>query len=46
MKFRCKQTGNVIEVVGDAAIQSMKQMPHYEVVEEKPTLTLKKKEAK
>ena len=46
MKFRCKQTGNVIEVP-DREAEVMAQMEHYEKVEEaKKTLTLPKKEAK
>lgn len=43
MKFRCKQTGNVIEVPDEEA-DNMREMPHYEEVEETPVK--KKKEAK
>ena len=48
MLFRCNQTGNTIEVKGDAAIASMLSMPHYSKVEakqpeaKKETLKLKK----
>lgn len=43
MKFKCKATGNIIEVP-DNEVETMLQMPHYEQVkEEKKTLTLKEK---
>lgn len=44
MKWRCKQTGNIIEVP-ESETETMRQMEHYEPVkEEKKTLTLPKKE--
>lgn len=43
MKFKCKQTGNIIEVP-ETEVANMLQMEHYEPVkEEKKTLTLKEK---
>lgn len=49
MLFRCNQTGNIIDIKGDAAIASMLTMPHYSKITEvqkqevkKETLKLKK----
>lgn len=35
MKFRCKQSGTVLEFKEQGDIESMLKEPHYEVVEEK-----------
>lgn len=46
MKWRCKKTGNVIEVP-ESETENMKQMEHYEPLkEDKKTLSLPKKESK
>lgn len=45
MKWRCKETGTVIDLP-DEETETMEQMPHYEKIEEKKTLSLPKKEAK
>ena len=46
MKWRCKQSGNIIDLP-DSETENMLQMEHYEQVkEEKKSLSLPKKEAK
>ena len=44
MKFRCKQSGNVVEFFEEAQIEQMRREDHYEEVEE--VVEKKKKEAK
>ena len=46
MKFRCKQSGNIIEFTNPAHIESMKREEHYEIVEEKKEEKKPKKEEK
>jgi hypothetical protein len=43
MKFRCKQTGNTIEVP-ETEVENMRQMPHYEEVVEKEQPKKKKED--
>lgn len=46
MKWRCKESGNIVELPEEET-ETMRQMEHYEEVkEEKKTLTLPKKEGK
>ena len=46
MKFRCKQSGNIVEFTDPAHIESMKREEHYEVVEEKQEKTEEKPKKK
>ena len=45
MKFRCKQSGNIIEFKEQGDIDAMLKEPHYEVVEEKKEEKPKPKKA-
>lgn len=43
MKFKCKQSGNVVEFTAEHDIESMKKDSNYEVVEDHKKETKKKK---
>ena len=46
MKWRCKQTGNVLDLP-ESETENMQQMEHYEQIKEvKKTLSIPKKESK